>query len=188
MLLPFPREEKLAKAFFQEAARHLQDARIFYRNQRHPGSITSSMKAVELSLKSILFLHGAVGWLDSALQTHKVFAEISKTPFLTQHFLDALSNYDTALLSDLALLEELVPFKPDIKKLEMSHAANTEYPFFAFVPGPPPSTTFQLYTPETFYTASDSRKHFLTAHRLLSALQALFPETKAWKIRLCRSL
>ncbi len=188
MLLPFPREEKTAWAFFQEAARHLQDARILYRSERHPGSITSSMKAVELGLKSTLLLHGAAGWMDAALQTHKVFAEITKIPFLTQGFLDALSNHDTALLSDLELLEELVPFKPDIKKLEMSHAANTEYPFFAFMPGALSDTSFQLYTPETYYTASDSRKHFLTAYRLLSALQGLSPEIKAWKIRLCRSL
>ena len=119
----------MAEAFFREAARHLQDARIFYQNRRHPCSITSAMKAVELGLKSALLLHGATGWLDAALQTHKVFAEINKTPLLTQGFLTALSNYDAALPSDIELLEELTPFKPDIKKLEMSHAANTEYLF-----------------------------------------------------------
>lgn len=73
-----------------------------------------------------------------------------------------------------------------IMKLEMKDAANTEYPFFAFVPGAPPNTTFQLFTPETYYTPADSLKHFRTAHRLLSALQVLSPEVKAWKIRLCR--
>ena len=72
------------------------------------------MKAVELGLKSMLLLYGAAGWLDAALQTHKVFAEINKTALLTQGFLDALSNHDTALPSDIELLEELVPFKPDI--------------------------------------------------------------------------
>lgn len=178
----------MAEAFFGEAARHLQDARISHRKQRHPGSITSAMKAVELGLKSILFLHGAAGWLEAALQTHKVFAEINKTSLLTQGFLTTLSNYDAALPSDIELLEELTPFKPDIKKLEMSHAANTEYPFFAFVPGAPPNTTFQLFTPGTYYTPADSLKHFRTAHRLLSALQHLSPEISAWKVRLCRPL
>jgi len=100
--------------------------------------------------------------------------------------LDALSNHDVALPPDIELLEELTPFKPDIRKLEMKDAANTEYPFFAFVPGAPPNTTFQLFTPETYYTPTDSLKHFRTAHRLLSALQVLSPEVKAWKIRLCR--
>ncbi len=176
----------MTEAFFREAARHLQDARIFHRSGRHPGSITSAMKAVELGLKSVLLLYGAAGWLDAALQTHKVFAEINKTPLLTQGFLDALSNHDMALPSDIELLEELVPFKPDVKKLEMSHAANTEYPFFAFVPGAPPNTTFQLFTPDAYYTSADSIKHFRTAYRLLSALQLLSPKIKAWKIRLCR--
>lgn len=188
MLLPFPREEQMAEAFFREAARHLQDAQIFHRNQRHPGSITSAMKAVELGLKSVLLLYGAVGWLDSALQTHKVFAEINKTTLLTQGFLDALSNHDVTLPSDIELLEELTPFKPDIRKLEMKDAANTEYPFFAFVPGAPPNTTFQLFTPGTYYTSADSQKHFRTAYRPLSALQALSPEVKAWKVRLCRPI
>ncbi len=188
MLLPFPRESEMAEAFFREAARHLQDARILQRNKRHPGSITSAMKAVELGLKSLLFLHGARGWLDPALQTHNVFAELNKTPLLTQSLLDALSNQDAQLPSDIELLEQLIPFKPDIKKLEISQAANTEYPFFAFLTGNPPTATLQLYTPESYYSAANSQKHFQTAHRVLSALQQLSPEVRAWKIRLCRLL
>lgn len=188
MLLPFPREKQMAESFFREATRHLQDARILHRSQRHPASITSSMKAAELGLKSALLLSGASGWLEAALQTHCVFAEINKQTFLTQTFLDALQNYDTSLPSDIKLMEELVPFKPDIKKLEISQAGNTEYPFFAFVPGTSPSTDAKLYLPETYFTSADSEKHFGTAHRLLSALQALAPEIKAWKMRLCQTL
>ena len=187
-MLPFPTETEMAAAFFQEAARHLQDARILHRCGRFPGSVTSAMKAVELSLKSMLLLYGATGWLGATLQTHKVFAEIKKTPFLTQDFTNALSNYDTFLPSDIELLEELTPFKPDVKKLEMSEAANTEYPFFALVPGTQANAAFQLYMPETYYSSADSQKHFQTAYRLLSALQALSPQIKAWKIRLCRPL
>ena len=56
MLLPFPRESEMAEAFFREAAHHLQDARILQRNKRHPGSITSAMKAVELGTKIAAFL------------------------------------------------------------------------------------------------------------------------------------
>ena len=115
MLLPFPREGQMAEAFFREAARHLQDARILHRNDRPAGSITSAMKAVELGLKSILFLHGAAGWLTAALQTHAVLTEIEKTTLMTQEFLNALTNYDASLLPDIRLLEELTPFKPDIR-------------------------------------------------------------------------
>jgi len=188
MLLLFPKEAEMAEAFFREAARHLQDARILHRSGRHPASVTSAMKAVELGLKSILLLYGATGWLSSALQTHKVFGELKKTVPLTQKLMNALSNYDTSLPSDIELLEELTPFKPDVKKLEMSDAANTEYPFFALVPGSRSTSTFQLYEPETYYSSANSQKHFRTAHRLLSALQALSPEIKAWKIRLCHPI
>ena len=188
MLLPFPREAEMAQAFFREAARHLQDARILHRSRRHPGSITSAMKAVELGLKSVLFLYGARGWLDPPLQVHNVFAEMNKMPLLTQNLLDALSNHDAQLPSDIELLEQLTPSKPDIKKMEMSQAANTEYPFFAFLTGTPPAMTLQLYTPENYYSGGDSRKHFQTAHRTLFALQQLSPEVRAWKIRLCRIL
>ena len=188
MLLPFPRETEMAAAFFREAARHLQDARILHRSKRHPGSITSAMKAVELGLKSVLLLHGARSWLDSALQTHGVLAEINKTPQLTQSLLNAISSHDAQLPADIELLEQLTPFKPDIKKLEISQAANTEYPFFAFVPGAPPISTFQLYTPEQYYSLADSEKYFQTAHRTLSALQQLSPEVRKWKVRLCQPL
>ncbi len=159
----------MAKAFFQEATRHLQDARVLHRAQRFAGSVTSSMKATELGLKSVLFQYGATGWLEPALQTHRVFAEINRSSLLTQNFLDALSNYDAQLSFDIELLEELVPFKPDIKKLEISQAGNTEYPFFAFVPGTVPSTTAKMYQPEAYFTSTDSEKHFGTAHRLESA-------------------
>ncbi len=188
MLLPFPREEQMAKAFFQEAARHLQDARVLHLSQRFPGSITSTMKAVELSLKSVLVVNGAAGWLEPALQTHRVFGEITRSALLTQKFLDALSNYDAQLFFDIELLEKLVPLKPDIKKLEISQAGNTEYPFFAFVPGANPSITARLYQPETYFTSADSAKHFSTAHRLLSALAMLDPEIKDWKVVLCQPL
>lgn len=176
----------MAQAFFREAVRHLQDARVLHVSRRPSGSITSAMKAVELALKSTLFLYGAARWMDTALNTHSVLGAIQGSKVFTQAFLDALANHDTALLSDIELLEELVPAKPDVKKLEVSQAANTEYPFFAFVPGALPSTAFRLYTPGMYFTGSDSRKHFDTAYRLLSSLQALSPEMAGWRVRLCR--
>ncbi len=109
-----------------------------------------------------------------------------------QNFLAALTAYDADLPFDIGLLEKLVPSKPDINKLEISQAANTEYPFFASVrvpvPSAPPDIVSQLYLPEAYFTSAESVKHFGTAHRLLSALQALSPEIKDWKVRLCQPL
>lgn len=188
MLLPFPRESQMARALFAEAARHLQDARILHSNKRYAGSITSTMKAVELGLKSVLVLYGATGWLDPVLHSHNVFAEIIKLPTVTQSFLNALENYDSALLDDLKLLEQFIPAKPDVKKLTYAEAANTEYPFFAFMPGSMPSASLTLYSPGEHFTQAESVKHFQTAYRLLTALMALSPEIKNWKVRLCRNL
>ncbi len=71
MLIPFPREGQMAEAFYREAARHLQDARVLHRSQRHPGSITSAMKAVELGLKSVLIIDGATGWMAEVFKITK---------------------------------------------------------------------------------------------------------------------
>ena len=187
-LLPFPRENQYAQALFNEACRHLADARILHVGKRYAGSITSTMKAVELSLKASIILYGGSNWLDSALQTHNVFAEIKKWPNVTQSFLDILHTHDPTLLADLEVLERLIPNKPDLKKLEYELAANTEYPFFAFIPGAMPSLSIMLYLPGLHFTQAESIKHFQTAYRLVTALQTLSPEMAAWKARLCRML
>ncbi len=146
------------------------------------------MKAVELALKSALTLYGAAGWLDSALLSHDVFGEASRSPDVTKTFLDALENYDPFLPDDIRRLERLVPNKTNIKKLTYDDAANTEYPFFAFVSGTTPSLSLKLYSPATEFKLDDSRKHFQTAFRLLIALSSLSPEMKSWKVRFCRPL
>ncbi len=187
-LLPFPGERELAQAYFREAARHLGDARVLYVRHRHAASLTSTMKAVELGLKSVLILHGAGRWLNDALESHNVLAKLKGSSSTTQSLLDALTGYDATLLSDIELLEKLTPVKQDAKKLEFEVAANTEYPFFAFLPGSLHGQTPSLYTPGTHFSGSESRQHFQTAYRLLKALPLLSPEMKGWKIPLCRPL
>ena len=184
-LFPLPRANELARAYYQEAARHLEDAWILHQAQRYAGSITSSMKAVELGVKSVLILNGASGWLDDILRTHDILKGIEGHPNITLSFLDALGRHDSTLQSDIKLLEALVPVKQDVKKLEYEVAANTEYPFFAFKSGSPPSASLQLYAPGSHFVSSDSEKHFRTARRLLEALKKLEPEIKRWKVPLC---
>ncbi len=78
--VPFPSNDEVAHAYFSEAARHLQDARTLHDGARPAGSVTSAMKAVELSLKSLLILHSIRGWND--LMTHKVMGgSLMATPF-----------------------------------------------------------------------------------------------------------
>ena len=187
-LLLFPREVEFAKTYFAEAARHLQDARILHRNRRFAGSITSSMKAVELGLKTPLYLYGGRGWLESALHTHTVLAEIRKSDQVSQKLIDLLSNYDSNLLSEIKALEGLVPVRQDVKKLDFEEAVNTEYPFFAFQSGNNPSYNLSLYSPGAHFSEDESKTHYRTALRLLNALKNLSSEIKAWKTPLGRDL
>ncbi len=187
-LLLFPREVQFAKTYFAEAARHLQDARILHRNKRYAGSITSSMKAVELGLKTPLYLYGARGWLESALQTHTVLTELSKSKIATLKFIDLLSKYDTTLIADIEALEGLVPVKQDVKKLEYKEAVNTEYPFFAFQSDHDPSRNLSLYSPGAHFSEDESKTHYTTALKLLRTLIKLSSEIKAWKTPLSRDL
>ena len=187
-LFPFPRESQYAQALFQEACRHLVDARVLHVARRYAASITSTMKTVELGLKASIVLYGGNGWLDSALLSHNVFAELKKWPIVTQSFLDSLQTHDPKLPADLELLERLIPLKPDLRKLEYDEAVNTEYPFFAFVTGANPSLNVSLYMPGQHFSQTDSARHFQTARRLILALQTLSPEIAAWNVRLSRSL
>lgn len=156
------------------------DARILHVADRYPGSITSSLKAVELGLKSLLLLDGTTVLLDKLFQTHNVFTAIVVRHYRTTH-LDILSTYDALLPSDIIQLEILIPSRQDIQNLDINQTANTEYPFYAQIPPSIPA----LYIPGSHFGLPDSEKHFRTAHRLLSALQTLYPEIATWGIPLC---
>ena len=59
----FPDTEAFARAFYVEAARHLEDARILHEADRSASSITSTMKASEFGVKSVLILDNAPGYV-----------------------------------------------------------------------------------------------------------------------------
>lgn len=179
----FPKHGDYARSLFTEATRHLLDARILHLADRYPGSITSSLKAVELSLKALLLLDGTTTLLDKLFQTHNVFTNVVSKYFKTTH-LDILSTYDAWLPSDLIQLELLIPGRQDIQNMDIIQAANTEYPFFAqYSPAIP-----VLYMPGFYFIQTNSEKHFRTTHRLLFALQTLYPEITAWSIPLCPTI
>lgn len=57
MMAPlFPAPELLARAFYEEAVRHLLDSYCLHRGGCAAGSIASSMKAGELAAKSSIIL------------------------------------------------------------------------------------------------------------------------------------
>lgn len=142
------------------------------------------MKSVELGLKSILYMHGAAGWLQDALKAHDVMTRIATTGEATKVFREALRQQDTALITDIQEMEHLVPSLPNVSNLSREKAANTEYPFFADMPG----QGFQLLLPGDYFTQAHSAKYFGTARRLLLCLPEIAPEIRRWGVRLCRSL
>ncbi len=101
----------------------------------------------------------------------------------------ALQQHDPALITAVVALEKLVPSRPDIQKFSAETEANPEYPFFYLeqsTAGAP--TTSHLVGPSEYFTETDSRDYYRTAHELLTAYQALYPQIKAWKHRLPRLL
>ena len=57
----FPADDLLARYFFEEGIRHLEDAKILYQAQRFPAAIASAMKAAEFGVKAVVILDGAMG-------------------------------------------------------------------------------------------------------------------------------
>ena len=62
----FPAGEALARSFFEEGIRHLEDAEALYQAQRYPATIASALKAAEFGvkaiiIKAIIILDGAMG-------------------------------------------------------------------------------------------------------------------------------
>ena len=100
-LLPLPREGQMSRALYEEAARHLQDARILHTKSTLPRFHylydESRRACIKISPHSVWGFR----WLDAALQTHKVFDEVSKSPDVTKTFLDALENHDPFLPDDI---------------------------------------------------------------------------------------
>jgi hypothetical protein len=192
VLLPppvaFPRPDELARKFFEEAVRHLGDARVLHRAKRYPGAITSTMKAAELGIKAALILDGSLGWWDKLQQTHKPLEDIRNHGVLKFHY-QALLQHDPTLITNVAALEKLVPTRPDVQKFSAETEANTEYPFFYLeqsTAGAP--TVSHLVGPSEYFTETDSKDYYRAARELLMAYRTLYSQIAAWGIRLPRPL
>ena len=181
--LPFPHDDDLARAYFSEAIRHLQDARVLHEVGRYAGAITSTMKATELGLKSLMILYGIRGWHD--LNTHRMMTVV-KFPIF-DNLLTALKSHYPTVVSDVEEIERLVPEKQSLSKLTFIDAQNTEYPFFAEEAAINPRR-YRLYLPEAYFDKRTSEEYFQTAHRLLSTIQTISPEASAWGLVVCPSL
>ncbi len=181
--VPLPGDSEMARAYFSEAIRHLQDARILHEAGRYAGAITSAMKAAELGLKSVLILYGVRGWHD--LLTHRVIATVKSISILDD-LMDALKSQYPSIVLEVEELERLVPDRQNLSKLALADAQNTEYPFFAEEFNL--SRNYRLYLPEIHFDEAKSVTSFRTALRLLSAIQAISPEVSAWGLMLGSSL
>jgi hypothetical protein len=80
---------------------------------------------------------------------------------------------------------------PPSRELKQEDEANTEYPFF-YLQKPATGTTGPAVAyfqgPSEYFTAAASLDHYRTAHELLLAYRALYPQVRAWRHRLPRPL
>ena len=183
-LLDFPDDNRLARAYFIEANRHLEDAFLLHTSGRYAGSLTSTLKAIELCLKSILILEGARSWVD--LNQHEIFTKIISDRPLFGKLQHAINTYDSALPGEIKAIEKLVPQKQEISKLELDVATNTECPFFARTAAPPPD--YDYFFPAVIFLNPQASKIFNRLLHLLTALQAISPRIASWSITLCSDL
>jgi len=140
------------------------------------------MKAAELGIKAALILDGSLGWWDKLLQTHRPLTDIKFHAVLKSHYA-ALENHDPALVASVTTLEKLVPSRAGGGNFDPDTEANPEYPFF-YIATSAGTPTSHLVGPSQYFTDTDSAKHFQAARRLLTAYRVLYPQVRAWRIRL----
>lgn len=179
------------RAFWEEAVRHLVDARVLHVNGRYPASIASSMKAAELGLKSVLILDNVMGWWEKLLSVHDPLTTIQTTgrPVLTRHY-DAINNADPALVTNVKSLESLAPRSQTTGRFDQSTAGvvNPEYPFLTVAPDPMGGLVSSLNRPEVFFDEATSRSHYETAHSFLTLLPTQYNDIAVWAILLPSAL
>ncbi len=178
----FPPAEDYARAFLQEAVRHLGDARVLHTAQRWAGAVTSAMKAAELALKGGLMLEGALGWWGRLEQTHAPFKSIAQHPVLRDHA-GRLEAANPTLRSGLEALEGLVSNRSG-EGLSFENLVNPEYPFY-FVGHHPLTRVFGKYLlcPGGHFGEPDSRLHYATARDVLLAYQQIEPLIASWDLQ-----
>ena len=186
----FPTSEALARSFFEEGIRHLEDAGLLHQAQRYPATIASALKAAEFGMKAIIILDGAMGWWDGIFATHIPLSNIDSRdnkPFF-QHHITALTNYKGTLVRAVRELEELAPAKPG-GSYDLKSQQNPEYPFLTYQSGTSgQSGAFRLNKPSTHFAEADSRKYYNTAQDLLTAVTTQYATVSGWNLTIPASL
>ena len=178
----FPEKEPFAHAFFAEAARHLEDARILHKAQRYPASITSSMKAAELGMKCVFILDGALGWWDKLFASHKPF-EDAKTHVILLYHAETLFKANASLKAGTQRLERLVPNQPGKQNFDPEKEENTEYPFVSVeYDNQNGRACVRVNEPRLYFDSSKSEDLYRIARDVLTAVQAAYPPVAAWQI------
>ena len=127
----YPNTEVFARAMFEEAIRHLEDAHVLHSAGRLPGAITSSMKAAELGFKSVLVLEGAFGWWENVTKSHSPVTDASSHPALGR----VVSSFAPSVVSLIKEMERLAPSqigKKAFNNQNNQEERNPEYPFVLF--------------------------------------------------------
>ena len=181
----FPTGEALARSFFEEGIRHLEDAGVLHQAQRYPAAIASAMKAAEFAVKTVVILNGAMGWWDKIFLTHSPLNDMDRPdkPFF-QHHITTLNTYNTTLVRAVKEMEALSPAKPG-GSYDVETQQNPEYPFLSHELG---SGAFVLIKPSTHFGETSSRKYYNTAQDLLTAITTQYATVGGWGLTLPASL
>jgi len=178
----FPGPEVLARAFYEEAVRHLTDSYCLHHGGSAAGAIASAMKAGELGAKSVLILQNALGIYDRVFNTHKPYTELENHPILGRLTHD-LDNFRANLSLEVREMEGLEP-KPFGKRNFEAGEANPEYPFLLKAISSSGTLTAEVRRPHTYFTQADSLRYCRIAHELLTSLPALEARIASWQVAL----
>ena len=164
----FPDGDVLARPFFEEGIRHLEDVCVLHEAGHSPVAIASAMKAAEFGVKTIISLGGAMGWQDKVFTKHKPLDDINRLPIF-EHHVKAITAYSGTLVSDVRKMDGLSPAKPG-GSCDISSEQNPKYPFLSYeqasAAGP---GQFRLSSPSSHFGEPDSKGYYNMAQDLLTA-------------------
>jgi hypothetical protein len=177
----FPSGNVLARSFFEEGIRHLEDAHVLHQAQRYHAAIASAMKAAEFGVKTVIILDGAMGWWDRVFTTHSPLSDMDNRdkPYFQPH-IETFTNHSGTLVTEVKLMEKLSPAKPG-GSYEIEAQQNPEYPFLSYHYDPTTNSgEFRLSKPSTHFGEADSRRYYNTAQDLLTAVASQYVTIGNW--------
>jgi len=169
----FPSDDILARAMFEEALRHSEDARVLHEAGRLPGAIASAMKAAELGFKAVLIMEGAFGWWENVLTSHSPVTDASSHMVLRQ----SVDRLPPGLVSILKEMERLSPTRLGKRAFSNQEEDNPEYPY-VLVQG----ANVSIGLPSDYFVNPEvSRRYYEAARELLAEITPLYAVAGEWK-------